>query len=57
MKRGLKCLTHAEIFICAKTDLAFIEDYKIIKKILDYLGIDEFKRDGPPPNTLAVEDS
>ncbi|MHB8280608.1 MAG: hypothetical protein ACYDIA_23635 [Candidatus Humimicrobiaceae bacterium] len=27
--------------------IAFIEDYKIIKKILDYLGIYEFKRDRP----------
>ena len=22
--------------------IAFIEDYKVVKKILDYLGIDEF---------------
>lgn len=29
--------------------IAFIEDYKILKKILDYLGIDEFKRKRPPP--------
>jgi len=27
----------------------FIEDYKVIKKILDWLGIYEFKRDRPPP--------
>jgi len=25
--------------------IAFIEDYKIVRKILDYLGIYEFKRD------------
>ena len=37
--------------------IAFIEDYKVIKKILDWLGIDEFKRDNPPPKTLAVADS
>ena len=37
--------------------IAFIEDYKIIRKILDYLGIYEFKRDRPSPRTLAVADS
>ena len=37
--------------------IAFIEDYKVIKKILDYLGICEFKRDRPPPRALAVADS
>jgi len=37
--------------------IAFIEDYKVIKKILDYLGIYEFKRDSPPPRELAVADS
>ncbi|MBU4293202.1 MAG: hypothetical protein KJ770_04030 [Actinobacteria bacterium] len=37
--------------------IAFIEDYKVVKKILDYLGIYEFKRDRPPPRTLAVDDS
>ena len=36
--------------------IAFIEDYKVIKKILDWLGIDEFRRDRPPPKTLAVAD-
>ena len=34
--------------------ITFIEYYKVIKKILDYLGIYEFKRDGPPPNVLAI---
>ena len=29
--------------------IAFIEDYKVIKKILDYLKIYEFKRKRPPP--------
>ena len=37
--------------------IAFIEDYKVVKKILDHLGIDEFKRDRPPPKRLAVADS
>ena len=37
--------------------IAFIEDYKIVRKILDHLGIDEFKRDRPPPKRLAVADS
>ena len=37
--------------------IAFIEDYKVVKKILDYLGIHEFKRDRPPPKTLAAADS
>jgi len=37
--------------------IAFIEDYRVGKKILDYLGIYEFKRDRPPPRALAVADS
>ena len=37
--------------------IVFIEDYKVVKKILDYLGIYEFKRDGPPPKALATADS
>ena len=37
--------------------IAFIEDYKVIKKILDYLGIYEFKKDRPPPKRFAVADS
>ena len=37
--------------------IAFIEDYKVVKKILDYLGIDEFKRDRPPPKRLSAADS
>jgi len=36
--------------------IAFIEDYKVIKKILDWLGIDEFKRDRPPPKALPAAD-
>jgi hypothetical protein len=34
--------------------IAFIEDYKVLRKILDYLGIYEFKRDRPPPKKTAV---
>ena len=37
--------------------IAFIEDYKVVRKILDWLGIDEARRDRPPPKTLAVADS
>ena len=37
--------------------IAFIEDYKVVKKILDYLGIYEFKRDRSPPRVLAVADT
>jgi len=33
--------------------IAFIKDYKVIRKILDYLGIFEFKRDRPPPRRVA----
>ena len=36
--------------------IAFIEDYKVIKKILDWLGIEEFRRDGPPPKRLTSAD-
>ena len=34
--------------------IAFIEDYKVIRKILDYLGIYEFERDRPPPREFTV---
>ena len=37
--------------------IALLEDYNVIKKILDYIGIYEFKRDRPPPKTLAAADS
>ena len=36
--------------------IAFIEDYKIAKKILDYLGIYEFKRKRPPPKIESSPD-
>ena len=34
--------------------MAFIKDYKIVKKILDFLGIYEFGRYKSPPKVLAV---
>ena len=34
--------------------IAFIEGYKIVKKILDYLGILEFKKERPLPRVPAV---
>mgnify|MGYP005856477261 CR=1 FL=1 len=36
--------------------IAFIEDCKVIKKILDWLSIDEFKRDRPLPKKLQTAD-
>ena len=33
------------------------KDYKVIKKILDWLGIEEFRRDRPPPKRLTSADS
>ena len=36
--------------------IAFIEDYKVVKKILDYLGIYETQRKRPPPRIEAAPD-
>ena len=36
--------------------IAFIEDYKIVKKILDYLGIYEAQRKRPPPKIESAPD-
>ena len=36
--------------------IAFIEDYKVVKKILDYLGIYEFERKRPPPRIDIARD-
>ena len=33
-----------------------MEDYKVIRKILDWLSVDEFRRYRPSPKTLAVAD-
>jgi len=35
--------------------IAFIDDYKVIRKILDYLGIYEFKRDKPRQNLWQLQ--
>ena len=59
--RLIKKIYKVDPLICPKCKgqmriIAFIEDYKVVRKILDYLGIDEFKRDRPPPKTLALAD-
>ena len=36
--------------------IAFIEDYKIVKKILDYLGIYEAQKKRPPPRIDTITD-
>lgn len=36
--------------------ISFIEDYNIVKKILDYLGIYEFERKRPPPRVDSTPD-
>lgn len=36
--------------------IAFIEDYKIVKKILDYLGIYEFGKKRSPPKINTYPD-
>ena len=58
----IKKIYEVDPLICPKCGgdmriIAFIDDYKIVRKILDYLGIYEFKRDRPPPRALAVADS
>lgn len=60
--RLIKKIYEVDPLICPKCGgdmriIAFIEDYKvIIKKILDYLGIFEFKRERPPPEKYAHRD-
>ena len=36
--------------------IAFIEYHKVVKKILDYLGINEFERKRPPPRIENTPD-
>jgi len=36
--------------------LHLFKDYKVIRKVLDWLGIDEFKRDRPQPKKLPAAD-
>jgi uncharacterized protein (DUF608 family) len=37
--------------------LPLLKNYKVVRTVLDYLTIYEFKRDRPPPRELAVVDS
>jgi len=58
--RLIKKIYEVDPLLCPKCKgqmriIAFIEDYKVIKKILDWLGIDEFRRDRPPPKRLAAD--
>jgi len=60
--RLIKKIYEVDPLICPKCGgqmriIALLEDYKIVKKILDYLGIYEFERDRPPPRALSVADS
>jgi len=60
--RLIKKIYEVDPLLCPKCGgsmriIAFIEDDKVIRKILDWLGINEFKRDRPPPKRLAVADS
>jgi hypothetical protein len=52
--RLIKKIYEVDPLLCPKYKgsmriIAFIEDYKVVKKILDYLGIYEFERKRPPP--------
>ena len=60
--RLIKKIYEVDPLICPKCKgqmkiIDFIDDYKVVRKILDYLSIYEFKRDRPPPKKLAVADS
>ncbi|MDP3012347.1 MAG: hypothetical protein Q8N27_06470 [Candidatus Hydromicrobium sp.] len=60
-ERLIKKIYEVDPLTCPKCGIdmriiAFIEDYKVIKKILDYLGIYEFERDKSPPRVLEVGD-
>ena len=59
--RLIKKIYEVDPLLCPKCGgdmriIAFIDDYKIVKKILDYLGIDEFKRNRPPPKITTFPD-
>ena len=54
--RLIKKIYEVDPLLCPKCGgsmriIAFIEDDKVIRKILDWLGINEFKRDRPPPKS------
>ena len=54
----IKKIYEVDPLICPKCKgqmriIAFIEDYKVARKILDYLGIDEFKKRDRPPTQDA----
>ena len=60
--RLIKKIYEVDPLICPKCGeqmriISFIEDYRVIKKILYYLGIYEFKRDRPPSKMLAEVDT
>ena len=60
--RLIKKIYEVDPLICPRCGgnmriIAFIEDYRVVKKILNYLGIDEFKRDKFPPRVLSVSDT
>ena len=52
MKSILLSVQSAEV----RRVIAFIEDYKIVKKILDYLGIYEFGKKRSPPRINTYPD-
>lgn len=59
--RLIKKIYEVDPLLCPKCGgsmriIAFIEDCKVIKKILDWLGIYEFRRDRPPPKALSAAD-
>jgi Zn finger protein HypA/HybF involved in hydrogenase expression len=59
--RLIKKIYEVDPLLCPKCGgsmriIAFIEDDKVIRKILDWLGIDEFRRDRPPPKRFQAAD-
>ena len=59
--RLIQKIYNIDLLICPKCGgdmmiVAFIEDYKVVKKILDYLGIYELERKRPPPRIDTTPD-
>ena len=57
--RLIKKIYEVDPLVCPKCGgdmriIAFIEDCKVIRKILDWLGIDEFRRDRPSPKIQLI---